>query len=134
MYNFGQYPNYYIPPVPDQLAQLKMPQQTAGTGPVWVQGEAGAKSYLVAPNTTVMLMDSESPRFFMKSSDQSGIPLPLRIFKFEEVTGQNASAAAPEVDWSKFITRDEFEEFRANLPACKCKKTKEVKEDEQPFV
>lgn len=49
------------------------PQQ-ANTGPLWVQGEAGAKSYLVAPNNTVVLFDSESQTIFLKSADASGMP------------------------------------------------------------
>ena len=41
---------------------------------IWVQGEAGAKSYLVAPNTTVQLWDSESQTIYLKSADASGMP------------------------------------------------------------
>lgn len=56
-------------------------------GIIWVQGENGAKSFLVAPGTTVQLMDSESKKFYIKSVDQSGMPMPLRTFTYEEVTG-----------------------------------------------
>lgn len=44
------------------------------SGIVWVQGEAGAKSYLVAPNTTVALWDSESQTVYLKMADASGMP------------------------------------------------------------
>lgn len=37
-------------------------------------GEAGAKSYLVAPNNTVQLWDSESQTIYLKSADVSGMP------------------------------------------------------------
>ena len=40
----------------------------------WVQGLAGAKSYLVAPNQTVDLWDSESQTIYVKSADASGLP------------------------------------------------------------
>lgn len=93
MYGYGNFGMYQ--PM-DNLNQLKARQ---GTGPIWVQGEAAAKSYPVAPNSTVMLMDSESSRFFMKTSDQSGMPLPLRIFEFTEVT-QNGPESAPTIDTS----------------------------------
>lgn len=59
-----QYPQY-------QQAQA---QQPVNNGIIWVQGEAGAKSYLVAPNTTVQLWDSESQTIFLKSADSSGMP------------------------------------------------------------
>lgn len=120
MYGYGYYPM-------DNLNQLKAQQQS---GPIWVQGEAAAKSYPVAPGNTVLLMDSEQSRFFMKTTDQSGMPLPLRVFEFKEVA-QNAPVSAPSFDPNKFVTREEFEELRANLPRCKCKKKEEV-EDESP--
>jgi vacuolar-type H+-ATPase subunit H len=41
---------------------------------IWVQGESGAKSYLVAPNSTVQLWDSESQTIYIKSADASGMP------------------------------------------------------------
>ena len=53
-----------------QMAQ-SAPQNN---GIIWVQGEAGAKSYLVAPNNTVQLWDSESQTIYLKSADASGMP------------------------------------------------------------
>ena len=44
------------------------------TGIIWVQGEAAAKSYLVAPNSTVPLWDSEKTTIYLKSADASGMP------------------------------------------------------------
>lgn len=49
-------------------------QQPQNSGIIWVQGEAGAKSYLVAPNSTVQLWDSESQTIYLKSADASGMP------------------------------------------------------------
>lgn len=57
----------YYPP-----QQAQQPQQNNGI--IWVQGEAGAKSYMVAPNTTVQLWDSESQVIYLKSADASGMP------------------------------------------------------------
>ena len=139
--NYGyQYPYYGAqPPVPDNLAQLRMntnqmqnavvqpsmtPQpvqvQQPNNGLIWVQGESGAKSYLVAPNATVMLMDSEGERFYLKSADASGMPLPLRIFDYKERTtaAQQAfggSVAAETVNLDNFVTREEFESRMASI-------------------
>lgn len=88
--------SYYNPyqPVPDQLGQLRAPYQQMyqqapmqqnSNGLLWVQGEAGAKSYLVAPNTTVLLMDSEAQRFYLKSCDAAGMPT-MKTFEYSEVT------------------------------------------------
>jgi hypothetical protein len=103
------YPSYnYVPQ--QQLSQQVVPQQN-DTGILWVQGEAGAKSWAVAPGKSVMLMDSESNTFYIKSSDNSGMPMPLRIFDYKERTQQpvqNEVINHTEVDTSQFVTWDAF--------------------------
>lgn len=104
------------------------------SGLIWVQGEAGAKSYLVAPNTTILLMDAEGDRFFIKSTDNSGMPLPLRIFNYKEQTAQE-TVKTPinnvEKTYDDFITRKEFDEFRAKIEATATqKKQTRQKKDE----
>ena len=37
----------------------------------WVQGEAGARAWLMGANSTVLLMDSERPAFYIKQTDRS---------------------------------------------------------------
>lgn len=108
-----------------QAPQYQMPQaapQTASqqqNGIIWVQGEAGAKSYLVAPGQSVLLMDAEGSAFYIKSTDVSGMPLPLKIFDYTERKGvQNIPAAVQNtsnVDMTNYITREEFEEKLASL-------------------
>ena len=117
------YSNYQPMPQPyaDRLTQLQnqyqqavnVPQMQVNQGLLWVSGEVGAKSYLVAPNSTVLLMDSDSSRFYLKSADNAGMPS-LRIFEYNEVTNlpQNAPQA-PNLDENilndKFVTREEYE-------------------------
>lgn len=89
-------------------ANAQQPPQT-NQGLFWVQGEAGAKSYLVAPNTTVLLMDSEGSRFYLKSADNAGMPS-LRIFEYSEVS-QNAPQAQQSEQTNlddKYVTREEY--------------------------
>ena len=119
-------PNYYGNPAqnrqyPQQYQQPVVQPQQSGNGLIWVQGEAGAKSYLVAPGNTVMLMDSESERFYIKSADASGMPLPLRVFAYQELTQQGVQApvVAEQVNPNNFITREEFEQRIASLTAQK---------------
>ena len=100
---------YQIPQM--QQAQAQPPQTNQGL--LWVQGEAGAKSYLVAPNTTVLLMDSEGSRFYLKSTDNAGMPS-LRVFEYSEVS-QNASQAAQSAQTNlddKYVTRQEYDALR----------------------
>lgn len=91
--------------------QQYQPQQQSG-GLIWVQGESGAKSYPVSAGQSVLLMDSESNRFFIKSADASGMPLPLRIFDYTErkdVARATESASAATLDVSRFVTHEELE-------------------------
>lgn len=57
-----------------QAQQVPAQPQQMSSSIIWVQGESGAKSYLVAPNTTVQLWDSERQTIYLKSADASGMP------------------------------------------------------------
>ena len=148
--NYGYQSPYYgaQPPMADNLAQLRMnanqmqnavvqspvtsqPMQQQSSQILWVSGEAGAKSYLVAPGNTVMLLDAENSVFYLKSADASGMPLPLRIFDYKERANATVSDfKAPANDFSeldgKYITREEFERRMASIATqTATKKTKD---------
>ena len=110
----GYYPVSYTPMVQSiQNTQPVAPQPTnAQNALTWVQGEAGAKSFMVAPNNTVLLMDSESDCFYLKSADQSGMPS-LRKFKYEEVT--QSVSAPPEGKNTTYVTKDEYNAFKDEM-------------------
>lgn len=117
------YPYYPQQPYPyqDQLSQLRNPmqaqapyQRTDPNGILWVQGEAGAKSWFVNPGSTVLLMDSETMRFYLKSSDVNGIPA-MRTFEYTEVGGNVPAAPAAASAPGNFVTVDAFEEFKDSV-------------------
>ena len=97
--------------------QVQVPHSSQG-GVNWVQGEAGARSWLTTPNTTALLMDSETDRFYLKSTDVSGMPLPLRVFEYREITASNASkndlANEPKTI-SEYATKRELEAFKTEI-------------------
>ena len=128
--NMNQFNQQYQQPM---VAQPTVPAPQANNGLVWVQGEAGAKSYPIAPGCTVMLMDSEGERFYLKSADASGMPLPLRVFEYKErtETAQQTTCGSvadfPDLN-DKFVTREEFERRMASIGSqCKCKESKKNK-------
>lgn len=93
------FPQYQVqqPVMPQQVQQ---PQQAAqapqNNGIIWVSGEAGAKAYLVAPNTTVQLWDSESQCIYLKSADASGMPsIKILDYTIRNTAPANAPIAAP---------------------------------------
>lgn len=124
---FPSYPQAYPQPYSDRLAQLQaqyqqaMPQitqqpVTGGQGVLWVQGDAGAKAYMMAPNTTVFLMDSEAQRFYLKTTDNSGVPT-LRTFEYSEVlinASQPLQRDFDDLD-SKYVTRAEYEGIQSKF-------------------
>lgn len=70
---YGGFPATYQPMI--QAPQYQAPQQQNQQGGlIWVQGEAAAKSYMVAPGNTVQLWDSEEKIIYLKSADPSGMP------------------------------------------------------------
>lgn len=109
MYNNGYNVPFSYPPSYQQ--PMAQPIVQNNTGILWVQGEAGAKAYPVQPGHNIILMDSESDCFYIKSTDISGIPSPLRTFRYSEVT-PNQQVKQPEINTAQFVTRDEFEELK----------------------
>lgn len=101
--NYNSYQAAYSPP-----PTFSPPPLQPDSPIIWVQGIAGAKAYPVQNNKMVVLFDSEDKRFFIKSTDASGIPQPLRVFDYTESSENKQDA--PIVDTSAFITREEFNE------------------------
>lgn len=122
-YNTYPQPPYYQPPMQDQLAQLRNQYQpsvmtnTPQNPMIWVQGEAGAKSYLMAPNTTLPLWDSENQTIYIKSTDASGMPLPLRILDYTERTLPPKAAPAAVTPSVEYVPRQEFDNLKAEFDA-----------------
>ena len=113
--------NYF--PAGYQPAQMLYPQQNIPqqqnvqqqqTSMIWIQGEAAAKSYLVAPNSTVTLWDSESPTIYVKSTDSAGIPS-MRIFDYKERTAE-PRAEAKKMDYAPI---SDFENLKNDVEEIK---------------
>ena len=143
-YNNGIYPTgFYTPQYPQQISsqQNLIPQMQASHSTpqqngniIWVCGEAGAKSYLVAPNTTVQLWDSEAQTIYLKSADASGMPS-IKTLDYTIRDRAQAEIRHENVPKVEFVTRDEFEALKRQIEALTAtpKKTatrkSEVKDD-----
>lgn len=108
-YQPGSYPlPYQQPTITQPTTPITNPVQSSGI--VWVQGEAGAKAYPVAAGSSMLLMDSENEQFYIKSTDVSGMPMPLRVFNYKEIIPNEQKQASTEnLDLSKYITKEELE-------------------------
>jgi len=110
---YQQY-QYAQPQFQQPVQPVQQPSQSSNgtTGIIWVQGEAGAKSYLVAPNTTVQLWDSESQTIYLKSADASGMPsIKTLDYTIRELSNPSITVSQVEKpDLSNYVTKEELEE------------------------
>lgn len=67
-------------------------------------GREAAQRYPVANGYIAWLIDEENQTFYVKGNDANGLPMPLREFKYEEITPPTPEAFDP----SKFVTKDDF--------------------------
>lgn len=128
---------YYPQPVPDQLAQLRQNQMqqpmmqgpqigqpgqpvqpanpmagSAQNGMIWVSGRQEADGYLIVPNSAVALWDANNPVVYLRKADSTGKPSTV-VYDLVERTDNPPAQAAPQVDLSQYITRDELENILA---------------------
>ena len=105
-------PNYFQPPMPDQLTQLRqqqyqpmqqMTQQQAPPSIVWVQSEMEAANYLVAPNSAVTLWPS------------------MKIYDLVERTQRPVQP--PQTQHVEYATKEELKALAARLDALTVKET-----------
>lgn len=135
--NYPYYGNPYMPPMQDNLAQLRQQQMQVippipqnplpQSGVQWVSGEQEARSWMVAPNAAVALWDSTAPTVYLKQADASGKPT-LKVYDLVE---RLASAPdAQKAPAAEYVTRKEFDALAALVSEMKGKKRKEEKSDE----
>lgn len=148
---------YYPQPVPDQLAQLRQNQMQqpmmqgaqmaqqgqpmqpqmpsanpmAGNvqnGMIWVSGRQEADGFLIAPNSAVALWDQNNPVVYLRKADSTGKPSTV-VYDLVERTDDPSAQAAPQLDLSKYVTREQLEDIlteRLKRPS----KPAKTKEDE----
>jgi hypothetical protein len=110
---YNGYPATYQP-----VYQVPQPQSQQGSI-IWVQGEAGAKSYMVAPNSTVTLWDSENQTIYLKSADASGMPS-IKTLDYtirEARNGANTAPVLTDDKLSTFATKDEIKAVSDRITA-----------------
>ena len=88
-----------------------VPMQNNMLSCAYVQGEAAAKAYPVAPGQFVVLIDTEDPVIYTKTTDQFGRPMPIRILDYvERVDTPVEQPKNPE-----YITKSDFDKFKNEI-------------------
>ena len=90
--------------------QVQQPQNNSGNiMTIFVSSEEEANSYPVAAGTTVLLLCFNLNKFWLKSTNTSGVPEQLREFTFEEKTIPNT------VNGTGGVTREEFDSLSKKI-------------------
>lgn len=116
----GQYQPQMVQPIPQvNLQPTPMSptnQNTNNNDIIWVQGLEGAKSFLVAPNNTVTLWDSESQTIYLKTADMNGVPS-MRVLDFTERVANTPKTSTERIYQydGKFATLEQFESLQAKI-------------------
>lgn len=95
-YQYQNYPSFQNQPTADER--------------IWVQSEAAAEAYLVAPNSFVRLWDANRPVFYEKRSDATGRPLPISTYEYALRTPKEEKVLTGGYDFKK-----ELEEIKQRL-------------------
>ena len=101
-----------LQPYQNQLQSLQNQIMTPVPAVQYVNGKQSADKYVMQPNSSVILMDSNQDRFYLKKADASG-SCTVEAYDFYK---------AEDEEKSEFVTRKEFEDL---------KKTVEEKRNEQ---
>ena len=130
----------YKPPMADQLMQLRqnqyqpnmqqVPQQQAPSI-VWVQSEAEAMTYPIAPNNAVTLWDSNAPVIYLKQADASGKPS-MKIYDLVERNSRPVQTMQTQA--VEYATKDELAALAARLDAITTTKESPVKSTSKKTV
>lgn len=117
-----------------QSSQIQQ-SQPMNSSIIWVQGEAGAKSYMVAPNNTVQLWDSENQVIYLKSADASGMPsMKILDYKIREATPTVQQPQVINTQNQDYVTREELSEFEDQIRKQIANLKKENKEDGESVI
>lgn len=158
----------YNPPMPDQLAQLRanqyqqqMQQPSVGqfapnmqmpsgnnfqqpapaqmqNSRIWVSSEREVTDYLVAPNSSVDLWDTNGTIMYTKQADASGKPTVKVYDVIERNTAPQTAQISTKSLNEEFVTRSEFDALKAKIEGLtanvqnktKSKQKEEVTENE----
>lgn len=109
------YPNAYNQYI-GQPQVMPQPIAQVNSGPVmaWIQGGInGAKSYPVPPNSRAYLFDSDQDTFYVKDTDQNGMPKPLRAFDYTERVIESETITTD--TQNNYVTKEDLEEVMRKM-------------------
>lgn len=97
------------------MPQIQQPNYLPLT---YVNGEEGAKAYIVSPNTTIYLRDSDSNKLFIKSSDNNG-KYTIEAYELTPIgeNSQKAQISHESIDPNQFISKEQLSALESKFDA-----------------
>lgn len=116
-YSSNPYQNNYINRSYQSYNQPQQQQQFYSSNNnqnniIWVKGKQNARSMQLPPNSTVILLDSEVGKFYIKTTDDIGLGR-LRVFNYTEEPDSNTEQSSQpnqNLDLSNYVTKLQLEQ------------------------
>ena len=118
-------PNVYNPYVPNYMNNVYQPTYTSAVPStpmqtplqqnvpmqrnpyessfIWIEADSVVDNYLVAPGSKVYFMKTDLTKFYVKSTDPSGKPMPVEVYSLARF-GEDQNEPG-----NRYLTVDEFE-------------------------
>ena len=110
MYPIYPYQSFQTTPIVPQATQTIQ----------YVNGKQSAESYQMPANSSVILMDSNTSRFYLKQTDASGMAT-IKTYDFKEIEADKPT---------EYVTKSEFEQFKAKLKGGRNESFNDVKQQQ----
>lgn len=106
-----QFQNNQFQQTQNNTTQEQSAPQTSPASMAYVNGIEGAKAYILPPNSCILLMDSDNPMFYIKTTNAQGQGT-LKYFKIEEIEDTALNKPTVETD---SVTRQEFDTLKNRI-------------------
>lgn len=104
----------YTPQTPSQPQSQQQPAQM-NTNKIYVTGIDDARARQLPPNSDFIFLDNDKPLLYRKTVDATG-KMEIKAFKISEYTEtEAATASAPAVDMSQFVSVEEFKTVQTEM-------------------
>lgn len=112
-------PTQQTPIQPQQQSTIFSNPPAGNTNWQWVIGPEGAKAYQMYPGTSLMLLDSENDKFYIKTADLNGKrTIETYTYQRENENGTPVQPTnGPTLDQIPAITKDDIRELEDRLMA-----------------
>lgn len=119
------------------ISQFLQPQMSVSAQPQstnaieYVNGIEGAKAYIMQPNSTRWLMDSDGSYFYLKTSNaQNQASVKMYEYKEIDISTKKAKETKSEIDMSAYVKKEDFDALKKVVAGLKKSRTVKLEDSE----